>query len=157
MAKTVKLETGLNTLAEPVFIVKDKNDKLYLAIALLEYDKLKTGGNPEKEKGVKLIQDMFTAAGKLEACEFKSRGTLPAGATGDFADVAKRERAAPSLAAGGSFRQTQAGRPGMPERPGREPPVQPPQPGPPPPPGPPAPPEDPPGVQTEPPGVQTSP
>ena len=77
LPKTVKLDTNLNTYAEPAFIVKDKNGRLYLAVALLEYDKVKANGKQEMEEGVQLIQDFFEDADKLEACEFKSQGTLP--------------------------------------------------------------------------------
>ena len=144
--ETVKLETELNTFAEPVFIVKDKDGCLHLAVAVLEYDINNTKGDEEKKKGVKGLQKFFKGAKKLQACEFKSEGTLSGAGVTSAGAVAMS--AGPGGGGGGGG---QPGQPGQPGGPGGPPPP------PPPPSPPPAPPPLPPGVQTEPPGVQTGP
>ena len=47
-AKTVRLATDLTALAEPTFLIQDGN-KIYVTVAVLEYDPGKAKGKQEKD------------------------------------------------------------------------------------------------------------
>ena len=76
--------SGLKALGRPNFIIEGADRKLYLAVAVLEYDEAAAAGDAAKEEGVATVRRMFeegVARQPLRACEVSGQADALAGPT----------------------------------------------------------------------------
>jgi hypothetical protein len=76
--KTIAVSERVQAWSAPNFVVRGKDGKLYLAVAVLEYDEKKAEGRGQAA-GVKRVQEMFDRglrSSPLVACQIDQSGEV---------------------------------------------------------------------------------